>query len=193
MEKDKFISILKSSKSKSDVCKKMSLPINGRSFRKVNNLIQKYNADISHFDRGRSKHVKYETVEKECPVCNKLFKTKKNHPREKTTCSHSCSNTYFRSSVNNPNWNPEAYRTTCFEYHDKKCIVCGEDKIVTVHHYDENNKNNNPENLVPLCPTHHTYLHSQHKNLISGEVDNYVENFIADQTQGGSPRLGRGH
>ena len=85
----------------------------------------------------------YEPIEKQCPVCDTLFITGKGSPREKMTCSYSCSNTYFRSGINNPNWKEDSYRSTCFHFHKKECVVCGENKVVEVHHLDENPKNNN--------------------------------------------------
>ena len=93
------------------------------------------------------------------------------------TCSHSCANTYFRSGINNPNWKENTYRTTCFLYHKKECIICGENKIVEVHHLDENNKNNSPNNLIPLCPTHHQYWHSRYKVEIEQKVIDYITEF----------------
>jgi 5-methylcytosine-specific restriction endonuclease McrA len=70
-------------------------------------------------------------------------------------------------------WKESAYRTTCFLHHEKKCVVCGEDKIIDVHHYDENKNNNSTENLIPLCPTHHRYWHSRYRSLIQKKVDHY--------------------
>ena len=119
----------------------------------------------------------YEPIEKDCPICGTKFTTGKDSPREKITCSHSCANNYFRSGVNNPNWKENSYRTTCFHFHKKECIVCGEDKIVEVHHFDENNKNNSPNNLIPLCPTHHQYWHSRYKEEIEQIVIDYITKF----------------
>lgn len=65
----------------------------------------------------------------------------------------------------------------CFHYHKKECIICGENKIVSVHHYDENHKNNNPENLVPLSPTHHQYVRSKYKNEVIDKIDEFVYSF----------------
>ena len=70
-------------------------------------------------------------------------------------------------------WAKSSYKTLCFKYKEKKCIVCGEDKIVEVHHYDENHKNNDIKNLIPLCPTHHKYMHSKYKSIIKNIVDKY--------------------
>ena len=97
---------------------------------------------------------------------------------EKVTCSYSCSNTHFRSGKLNPNWKEDSYRSTCFHYHKKECIICGEEKIVTVHHFDENHNNNSPENLIPLCPTHHQYVHSQFKNEVIDKIVEYRENYL---------------
>lgn len=106
-----------------------------------------------------------------CPVCNKTFVGKK------FTCSYGCSNTYFRSGKSNPNWSNSNYRSLCFLYHEKRCCVCGEDKIISVHHYDENHDNNEPSNLIPMCPTHHQYMHSRYKGIILEIVDKYIYEF----------------
>lgn len=141
--------------------------------KKISEFIINNNIDISHF--GRNKKLIYKV--KKCPVCQKEFETVINHKNEKTTCSYSCSNTFFRSGKNNPNWKDDHYRTTCWEYHKKECVICGENLIVTVHHYDENHENNSPENLIPLCPTHHQYVHSRYRDRVIDKVNLYVYNF----------------
>lgn len=108
---------------------------------------------------------------KYCPVCNSPIKNYKTS----TTCSYSCSNKQFRSVTNNGNWKEDTYRSTCFHYHEKKCIVCEEINLVEVHHLDENHENNDPSNLIPLCPTHHQYWHSRYKSLIEANVQNYID------------------
>lgn len=42
-----------------------------------------------------------------------------------------------------------------------KCIICGFDKIVDIHHLDHDHKNNSSDNLTGLCPNHHKMLHSK--------------------------------
>ena len=113
-----------------------------------------------------------------CEVCNGKYiwkGRKKTKPFERTRfCSRSCANTigpkYRKYDYN--------YRTVCFKHHEKKCIICSEDLIVEVHHYDGNDKNDHPCNLVPLCSTHHKYIHSGHKYIVKECVDEYVEKFI---------------
>lgn len=112
---------------------------------------------------------------KHCPVCNVWFRGKA------TTCSRGCANSYFRSGEKNPNWKNDRYRSTCFIYHDKKCCVCGEANIVEVHHFDEDRSNNSPENLIPLCPTHHQYMHSRYKGLIRQSVVDYIDRWTEEK------------
>jgi hypothetical protein len=106
--------------------------------------------------------------QKECPVCKTKFS------KSGKTCSYSCSNTFFRSGKNNPNWKESRYQTTCFEYHGKKCLVCGETKIVAAHHVNKNHSDSRPENLVPLCPTHHQYVHSRYAEEVQPIIDKYL-------------------
>ena len=128
--------------------------------------------------------MKYPKIIKICPICENEFETRLGHPREKTVCSHSCANTYYRSGKSNPNYRTDdeltgvaKYIKICFRVHEKKCVCCEERNIVEVHHYDGNKENNDPENLVPLCPTHHRYWHSRFRHLIKAKVDEYVLKF----------------
>ena len=41
----------------------------------------------------------------------------------------------------------------------KSCAICGFDKIVDLHHLDQNRNNRAESNLVGLCPNHHKMLH----------------------------------
>ena len=106
---------------------------------------------------------------KECPVCNKKY------TGNSKTCSYSCANKMFKTGENNGNWKQDTYQTTCFLYHKKECIICGENKIVAVHHLNENRKDNKPENLIPLCPTHHQYCHSRYRNLVEPQILFYIK------------------
>ena len=107
--------------------------------------------------------------QKECPVCSKMFSGKG------TTCSYSCSNVYFKRARNKDSH--LGYQALCFRYHGKKCLVCGEEKIVAAHHVNEDHSDNRPENLVPLCPTHHQYIHSRYRDEVQPFVDEYIKNY----------------
>lgn len=170
--------IIKECYSYSDLCKKLNFYVNGTGMRKVKEIIEKYNLDISHFDYGLRKKIKYKRVYKICPTCSNKFETLLDNRDEKVTCSKSCANTYFRSGKNNPNWRNDSnnYRKTCFEFNKKECIICGENRIVEVHHLDGNRSNNDISNLIPLCPTHHSYWHSEYRYIIEDKIYNFVKN-----------------
>ena len=119
-----------------------------------------------------------------CGVCNKPVKNK-----ERQTCSYACSNTLFRSGEKNGRWVQDAYRTTCFLYHKKECVICEEKNIVAVHHLDENHSNNVPSNLIPLCPTHHSYYHSKFKHLIHQRILDYINEWSLSGTWDSNPHL----
>ena len=42
----------------------------------------------------------------------------------------------------------------------KSCIICGFEKIVELHHLDENKQNSLGGNLIGLCPNHHKMIHN---------------------------------
>ena len=107
-----------------------------------------------------------------CKVCEKPIK---DYKKSKGTCSHSCSNKLFGHLRIKPE--KLRYTTLCWKVHKKECVVCGENKIVAVHHMNEDHHDNRMENLVPLCPTHHTYMHSRYKEEILHIVEKYLEDF----------------
>ncbi|MFA4952656.1 MAG: hypothetical protein WC584_00365 [Candidatus Pacearchaeota archaeon] len=62
----------------------------------------------------------------------------------------------------NKDWSRNKRHNISTELYKKiteKCVVCGFDKIVDLHHLDENNKNNLEENFIGLCPNHHKMIH----------------------------------
>jgi len=177
--KEKLEELALECKSKSDFCKKLNINPNGVGYKKINTLFEKFGLKFE-FKKSKNHFVKYETIIKKCPICKNEFETKKGSKKEKMTCSHSCSNTFFRSKVNHPNWKDETYRTTCFFYHKHECVVCKENLLLDVHHLDGNKKNNKPENLIPLCATHHNYWHSRYRYLVEDVVLEYVKNFKQD-------------
>lgn len=189
IKKDQIKQLAKVAISKSDFARSLGYKYyNGSISKIINKMIDDYNIDTSHF-KINGKRKKWRPIEKICPVCGNKFVTSQNPKEETTTCSYACANTFFRSGANHPNWKNKkdktessiraGYRRICFKHHKKKCIICGESKIVEVHHYDEDHNNDDPNNLVPLCPTHHKYIHSRYKDLIAKEVDIYIKNFKA--------------
>jgi hypothetical protein len=173
---EEFVFIVASVETKVDLHKKLSIPYNGTGTKLINTRIKETGAIL------KDKKYKWDRIKKICPVCGNEFNTLKGHKREKYTCSYGCSNTFFRSGDKHGNWKESSYRSTCFKYHEKKCVCCDETIIISVHHYDGDRSNNNPENLIPLCPTHHCYWHSNNRYMIEDKVNNYRNNFIRNNS-----------
>ncbi len=90
-----------------------------------------------------------------CKRCNRLMPIK-----AKGLCGGCYNFIYCLEEVKKSN-RKKRYGVSEDLYREKtqKCFVCGFDKVVDLHHLDENNKNNSPENLLGLCPNHHKMLH----------------------------------
>jgi hypothetical protein len=117
-----------------------------------------------------------------CACCGDDFIVKEREQlypqKEQYFCSRACANsTGGKAKALKHHYDDVAhYVTVAWRHHVKKCLVCGEVKIVAVHHYDENHENNDPKNLVPLCPTHHQYMHSKYRVEIADAVEEYISN-----------------
>lgn len=116
-----------------------------------------------------------------CYICEKSFLVKEDsrkYPiKSKYFCSRTCANKIGgRAKAKKYHYDEVAhYTTVAWRYHNKKCVCCDEINMVEVHHLNENRNDNRPENLVPLCPTHHRYMHSKYKSLVENKIDEYVK------------------
>ncbi len=54
---------------------------------------------------------------------------------------------------------PKPIREAVLDEYNHRCAVCGGDRP-QIHHIDEDHDNNDPMNLIPLCPNNH--LNDQH-------------------------------
>ena len=183
---EKFVEIFNISESKGEICRKLNLPDNGTSRKYIDKMIKELKLNIQIF---KENHFNKYHIKKICPVCGKEFYTSTTEKgKNKICCSYSCSNTYFRSGENNGMYKGNnlsgrhSYITICFRRHPHKCCICGEEKIVAVHHYDGNHDNNEISNLIPLCPTHHCYIHSRYKDEIQEQVDEYRNKFLCSDS-----------
>lgn len=51
------------------------------------------------------------------------------------------------------------YPLKIYKKKTKQCFICNFSAIVELHHLDGNHKNNQPNNLIGLCPNHHKMIH----------------------------------
>jgi len=170
---EQFKHACKTCNGTSDVLRYFGAHCNGSTRRQFALMAENFGIPLPKYRAQK----KYELIEKKCPVCFKPFTTLLGNKREKTVCSHSCSNTHFRSGEQNGNYNPESYRNICFKHHEKKCCICDFDNIVEVHHMDCNKENNDPINLIPLCPNHHQMFHSRHRPLVKPLIEEYISGY----------------
>lgn len=172
---DKLISSIERNSSLADVIKDLGIKKTGTTYPRLKKIISTNNIDISHFLPNKSHlSIKYPIGDKICPVCNLSFKERIGNPKEKITCSKSCSNTMFRSGPSNGNWkpieekSPSALRTYSgyrkkFSEDELICARCHYSEFkssVQIHHKDKNRLNNEIENLIPLCANCHFALHN---------------------------------
>lgn len=140
------------------------------SYKRAATLIKENKLDISHFDcNGSYKRIKYPKIIKICPQCKIEFETKKGHKKEKIYCSQRCCallrevpsrvKHLQKNNLSKRKDSPTHYRPICFKNFDKKCQLCFFEDYVVVHHIDGNRNNDKEENLIPLCPNHHTMIH----------------------------------
>ena len=158
-------------------------------------------AEVKEVNRGNGKfcslscssksHKKDKVPNVECGTCGeKLYRSKSVKEASKSGfffCDRECRRKAQKldgiKEIHPPHYGVglKNYRSICFRDHKKECIICGEDNIVAVHHYDHNHSNNDPGNLVPLCPTHHQYVHSSFSDLVKDKIDSYISSFLSSR------------
>lgn len=128
--------------------------------------------DENHIGEGKCPHClfgKRQVIfKKKCAICGKeIERTSYQIKRNKSGyfyCSQKCGNTHKNQiRQQSEDWlnNSQNYRFKAFSLYEHKCGICGwnkDERILEVHHIDENRENNSPENLIILCPICHKYL-----------------------------------
>lgn len=135
------------------------------------------NAASKHTFVGCS-NCKYEEVE--CQWCHKKFRRLKTELAKNKSgfvyCSRECGNRHKNSLIIQVN-DGVNYRRNAFLAYPHKCDICewGEDeRVLEVHHLDEDKSNNKIENLRILCPichkklTLHLYSYKELKDKYGG-------------------------
>lgn len=94
------------------------------------------------------------------PSCICKHCGRKRPHQAKGMCASCFSKVYHYDNIKNSNY--RRYHNIPIELYKKvtkKCIICGFDKIVDLHHLDHNKNNKSKSNLIGLCPNHHKLLH----------------------------------
>ena len=156
-----------------ELCSLLGYSEHGRNTGALSLFCSRNNIDISHFTSNGKAPVN-STIEKVCPNCGAKFTTKTGS-KEKQTCSHLCANTFFKQAQKDEVL-PEQYAYRAKRAGMVKCAICSETEVVDIHHIDEDRNNNDLDNLMPLCPTHHAYIHRGKFPLIEKKVLDYLDN-----------------
>jgi hypothetical protein len=168
------------------ICDKLGYANRGRNTLPVRRCLERNNIDFRHFRTSRA-HSKHEVMVT-CPVCSNTFIKNLNNEKDskKVTCSHSCGNKYF-SEKQQYGRHLGAGFNTLVKYNDKltkylptiglrkECVVCGELEVLDCHHVDEDRNNDDINNLVFLCPTHHAALHRHKSEAVFDAVVNHLD------------------
>ena len=92
----------------------------------------------------------------------------------------------------NPNYKKETYCPNLKALKEslsgnlRDCAVCGTSSKLEVHHWDGNDKNDDPPNLVAICHKCHSNLHNRGYNFWNGKrKDNKVSSTKAEEAQNG--------
>ena len=97
-----------------------------------------------------------------CGECGVTFMSKASRPRK--YCSRACgSKAHARAMLGDGNanhrhgQNQSSARTIALRFYPARCIICGFDVVVLIHHILPKSQGgtNEPANLAVLCPNHH--------------------------------------
>lgn len=160
--------------SLAQVCDHYGYFNNGRNTGTVKKVLIQLGIDFTHFTPSGFPR---REEERDCPVCGKKF-TVTNTNWEKTTCSHGCANTFFRSGNNAGGYSGGVYSgKSAFKkaFPIQKCAVCEEVEVIDFHHVDQDRSNNAISNIIPLCPTHHAYVHRDKLDLILDKLEDFFK------------------
>ena len=100
-------------------------------------------------------------------------------------CSQSCSASFNNSAkkIGFSAWRRKhaivatpTYADVCLQYWPAVCAICGWELCIEIHHIDRDRKNNDPQNLIPLCPNHHKLTQKRaFRAWIDVEVDELIK------------------
>lgn len=119
--------IVKECNSKADLCRRLDKKPTGGNYRTIDNIIKKYNLDVSHF---------------------------KNEPWNKGISYYSPKRSLEEILVENSDYtNTTALKSRLFKngLKEMKCEICGKEEHLELHHVNGDPTDNRLENLQILC------------------------------------------
>lgn len=125
-------------------------------------------------NRNFGKHTDFKV---ECHNCNDEFTVNEREKlfpqKERYFCSLQCANA-TGGKAKREKYGLKQYASIAKSYYEEKCVVCGYNEVIDVHHIDENRQNNDPRNLVILCPNHHALLHRKNSSSVKLSIEQFM-------------------
>jgi len=171
-----LLRLLETEKTLGSICKGLGYSTHGRNTGALTVFLSSNNIEF----KNHSQKTK-ELESRSCVHCGKEFFVSVNNKEEYKvlTCSYACSGAYppfISNRVIAKVGEAKSYPIVAKRAGLSSCCICGESEVLDVHHLDEDRDNNEISNLVPLCPTHHAYLHRGKSELIFTKLIEYLDN-----------------
>jgi hypothetical protein len=171
-------SLLETEKTLAGVCIGLGYSAHGRN---TGALTVFLNSNKIEFKNHTQKTLELEA--RNCVHCGSQFHVSV-HDKNKykvLTCSSACSGAYpeyIKKRVKAKVGEATSYPIVAKRAGMIACCICGESEVLDIHHLDEDSSNNDINNLVPLCPTHHAYMHRGKSDLIFSTLLEYLDNRV---------------
>lgn len=128
---------------------------------------------------------KYSRADRVCKNCDKSFTICKSLIEQSNAtgnyCSRSC---YVAKMTTGLTKNKNGFRTISDRIRktNPMCALCGTKKAIHIHHIEpyRYTQNNNLENLIPLCNSHHKVVENQTEQLLKIDVQERVFSIIGN-------------
>ena len=152
--------IVKKCQSKADLCRALDKKPTGGNYRTIDNIIKKYNLDVSHFSNSPwNKGIRYKSPQ---------------YSLEELLIKDSPIHNTYKLKLRLVNAGIKEY----------KCEVCGYTDSVELHHINGDATDNRIENLQMLCPNCHSKTQNyRSKNIQRGRIHSTREELALSEEE----------
>ena len=179
----KVLEIINDCINVSDIIKKLNITDNGYNYKKIRNVIDKFDLDISHFTKKKRKS-KYEKIKKECPKCDNIFETISGGNDSRMFCSRKCANSRqwsdedkLKKSISAKKSEKVKNANSKSRENVKKVRLCKYDSCDNTFTFKKNNKSKycSKECVTKFWSEHHKKLYMDGKNHVAGGTTKWYD------------------